>query len=75
MKVKLLVGRAGTGFVQNPGDIIEVPDAEGQRLLDSNQAIIAGSRKGAGSKPVIEAAVKPSPKKRARPKKKPAVNE
>ena len=73
MKVKLLVGRAGTGFVQNPGDIIEVSDVEGQRLLDSNQAIIVGSRKGANSKPVIEAAAKPAPKRRGRPKK--SINE
>lgn len=38
MKVKLLVSRAGPFFSQNAGEIIEVDDAEGKRLIASDQA-------------------------------------
>ena len=68
MKVKLLVSRAGVGFSQNVGDVIEVDADEGERLLDRGMAEAAGTRKGAGSKPAIEAAMKPKPKRRAKKK-------
>lgn len=38
MKVKLLVSRAGAGFVQNRGDEIDVPDAEAIRMIEAGQA-------------------------------------
>jgi hypothetical protein len=65
MKVKLLVSRAGVGFSQNVGDVIEVDADEGERLLDRGMAEAAGTRKGAGSKPAI---MKPKPKRRAKKK-------
>ena len=73
MKVKLLVSRAGVGFTQNCGDVIDVDEDEANRLIDSNQAEPASARKGAGRKAVVEAAVKPAPKRRA--KKKPVSDE
>jgi hypothetical protein len=66
MKVKLLVSRAGVGFSQNAGDVIEVD--EGKRLLDRQMAEAVSIRKGAGSQPVVEAAMKPKPKRRAKKK-------
>ena len=66
MKVALLVSRAGVGFTQNCGDIIDVGDDEAQRLIDSNQAKAVGGRKAASGKPVIEAAVKKKPRARRR---------
>jgi hypothetical protein len=38
MKVKLTTSRAGVGFSQQVGDIIEVSEAEGASLLTSGQA-------------------------------------
>lgn len=50
MKVKLLVSRAGAGFVQSRGDEIEVDDAEGLRMIDAGQAIeIIGLKKETAS--------------------------
>ena len=66
MNVELLVSRAGVGFTQNCGDIIDVGDDEAQRLIDSNQAKAVGGRKAASGKPVIEAAVKKKPRARKR---------
>ena len=66
MKVELLVSRAGVGFTQNCGDIIDVGDDEAQRLIDSNQAKAVGGRKSASGKPAIEAAVKKKPRARKR---------
>jgi hypothetical protein len=65
MKVELLVSRAGTNFSQSVGDIIEVSDAEGKRLLESNQAKAAGG-KSPGRLPVVESAVRKAPKKRSK---------
>lgn len=39
MKVKLLVSRASVEFAQNAGDVIEVDDALGKRMIDANQAV------------------------------------
>lgn len=33
----MIVGRAGAGFCDNPGDIIEVGDSEGQRMIEAGQ--------------------------------------
>lgn len=50
MKVKLLVSRAGAGFVQNRGDEIEVSDDEGLRMIEAAQAIeIIGLKKETAS--------------------------
>ena len=50
MKVKLLVSRAGAGFVQNRGDEIEVSDDEGARMIEAGQAIeIIGLKKETAS--------------------------
>lgn len=38
MKVKLLVSRAGVGFSQNAGDIVEVSDGEASRMIEAGQA-------------------------------------
>lgn len=38
MKVILNVSRAGVGFVQNPGDKIEVSDREGKALIENGSA-------------------------------------
>ncbi len=33
MKIRILIGRAGNGFAQNIGDIVEVGQAEYDRLI------------------------------------------
>lgn len=38
MKVKLLTSRAGAGFSQNRGDVIDVPNAEAIRMIEAGQA-------------------------------------
>ena len=45
MKVKLLVSRASINFVQNAGDVIDVPEAEGKRMIDANQAVLVREEK------------------------------
>lgn len=39
MKVKLLVSRSSVDFVQNAGDVIEVSDKEGERMIAAHQAL------------------------------------
>lgn len=39
MKIKLLVSRAGTGFAQSVGEIIDVSADEGARMIQAEQAI------------------------------------
>lgn len=41
MKVKLLISRAGAGFVQSAGDEIEVTAREAEKLVNAGQAIVA----------------------------------
>jgi hypothetical protein len=38
MRIKLLTGRAGLDGVYQAGDVIEVPDAEGQRMVKGRHA-------------------------------------
>lgn len=38
MQIRLLVPRAGIGFSQRPGDIIDVPDDEAVRMIKADQA-------------------------------------
>lgn len=68
MKIELLISRAGKNFAQNVGDVIEVDADEGKRLISKGMAKAASTRKGAGSKPAIESAMKPKPKARAKKK-------
>jgi hypothetical protein len=51
MKLKLLVSRAGIGFAQTPGDIIEVDDAEAKRMIDANQAVAVEPEKATAHVP------------------------
>ena len=39
MKIKLLTSRAGADFSQNVGDVVDVSDGEGKRMIDAGQAI------------------------------------
>ena len=39
MKIKLLVSRCGPEVNQNAGDVVEVSEAEGKRMIESGQAI------------------------------------
>lgn len=38
MKIKLLIGRAGFGFAQNVGEIVEVGADEALRMIEAGQA-------------------------------------
>jgi len=38
MKIELLISRATVGGSQNRGDIVEVSDAEAQRMIKAGQA-------------------------------------
>lgn len=73
MKVKLKTCRAGVGFVQNIGDVIDVDDAEGQRMIEAGQAVTVEVESAAEDPGVENAAANPTPKpKRKRSTKKPA---
>lgn len=39
MRVRLLVGRVGNTLTQQPGDVIDLPDAEARALIASQQAV------------------------------------
>lgn len=65
MKVVLLVSRAGTNFSQSVGDIIEVSDGEGKRLIDSMQAKPLRG-KTPKRRPAVETAARKAPKKRTK---------
>lgn len=41
MRVRLLTQRVGEFSNHMPGEIVEVPDAEARRLIDSDQAVAA----------------------------------
>lgn len=38
MKIKLLVSRAGIGFSQNAGEVVEVDEKEAARMIAKGQA-------------------------------------
>lgn len=50
MKVKLLVGRSGPRISQAPGDVVDVSDAEGKRMIEAGQAVPAGREETAAKK-------------------------
>ena len=75
MKVELKTCRAGVGFVQNIGDVIDVDDAEGERLLAAGQAKPVEPEpevESAATEPGVENASAPPKPKRKRSTKKPA---
>ena len=39
VRVRLTTGRVGTGFANEPGQIIEVPAAEARTLIDGDNAV------------------------------------
>lgn len=45
MQVKLLMARASAAGSQNRGDVIEVGDAEAQRMIDAGQAELVRAAK------------------------------
>jgi hypothetical protein len=53
------VGRAGDRFSNAPGDVIEVSATEGQRLIDTHQAMLAEVA-------APETAAKPKPRRRTK---------
>jgi hypothetical protein len=60
MKIELLVSRAGPDISQSRGDVIDVSDAEGARMLAAGQAIAARAapREITARKPRTEKAAK-----------------
>lgn len=38
MQVKLLVSRAGVGFSQSRGEVVDIPDGEAIRMIEQGQA-------------------------------------
>jgi hypothetical protein len=41
MKIKMNIGMSGHRFAVGPGDVVNAPDIEGQRLVDAEYAAIA----------------------------------
>ena len=76
MKVKLLIGRAGPGFSQAPGEVVEVGKAEALRMIERGSAEPAGpARESAAGGPAETAARgKASARKRNRKKPKGAAS-
>lgn len=69
MRVKLTVGRSGTDFTDNPGDIITVSNREGARLIETQQAVpvVEDQRETATAPPPeVRAKKKASSKKKRR---------
>lgn len=58
MKVKLTISRAGARLSQNSGDIVEVGDEEGRRMIAAGQATAINGKETATKKLVTEKAVK-----------------
>jgi len=38
MKIKLLVGRAGANFSNDPGEVVDLPSDEATRMVESGKA-------------------------------------
>ena len=60
MRITLLCSRAGVGFAQNAGDVIDVSDAEAGRMIEAGQALPVRDelRETAARKPRREKATK-----------------
>ncbi len=65
MKVRLLISRAGAGFAQSAGEVIEVSDAEAKRMFEANppQAVPA-ERDGEKPERAVAARQKPRSKRK-----------
>lgn len=51
MRVQLKTGRVGDRFAQSAGDIIEIDDATGQRMLDAGQcSLVEATKEQSGNK-------------------------
>jgi hypothetical protein len=57
LKVKLLVSRCGTDFVQNAGEVVDIEDAEAKRVIDAGQGV-AVEAETAVRKPVVKKATR-----------------
>lgn len=58
MKVQLTISRAGARLSQSAGDIAEVGDEEGRRMIAAGQAIAVGGKETATRKASPQKAVK-----------------
>lgn len=60
MKVKLLTSRAGIDFSQNFGEVVEVSDPEGKRMIEAGQAepAVTSKKETATKKAPAQTAVK-----------------
>lgn len=58
MKVKLLISRAGIKFSQSAGDIVEVSEAEAERLIRAGKAEPVTSKETATRKTPTRKAIK-----------------
>lgn len=58
VKVRLIVSRAGTGFAQSAGDVIEVSDQEAKRMIAAEQAVpVRGEKPRTATRQPVERAV------------------
>lgn len=63
--IKLLTSRAGDGFTQPYGSLVEVDEDEAQRLLDAHQAeLVAGDLKSAVTLGLEEPAARKAAKRK-----------
>lgn len=58
MKIKLLISRAGAGFVQAAGDVIDVSEREAEQLIKQGDAEPVTSKETAVRKMPTRKAVK-----------------
>jgi hypothetical protein len=62
MRIKLLVGRAGVDFAQNPGEEIKVGVAEAARMIATGQAVEVDAAPPRPRRAKRETAAKRAPK-------------
>ncbi|MFT6775872.1 MAG: hypothetical protein ACJA1L_003595 [Paracoccaceae bacterium] len=65
MRIKLLVSRAGLDFSQNPGEVVDVGDAEAIRMIAAGQAVMADAAPVPRRRGKRETAAKPAAKAEA----------
>lgn len=51
MRVKLECGRTGPAGAQDPGQVVNVPEAEGRRMIERGHAVPTTTEKQARSRP------------------------
>lgn len=67
MQVQLRESRVSDGFSQRPGDVVEVPDAEAERMIAAGQAVPFGPGGGAAETRGAEVADGKAARGRGRP--------